>query len=669
MKLLKPFLLITLSFVVSFYIIIASKANTLSQYINSGYLDNIPFGSHSHWIQPWRAYLETIPAQKFLDGIGVVWNIQNSVGNPEIVAQMLAKHGFTRVRLEIGWNHLDYDDEAKFVSGSEEKFKQTLLALKKNNIRPLILLNSHHNKPCPARKKKYTVLRDTYAGSTQIELNDARGLRANYSGLSKLHSRSWAAEYLITDISDNVITISKPLPIDLKFGESIDITTLKYRPFSKPNSKYYAETIAGWKQYLATVTNFVKDTLNTQTSGDKGFDLEIWNELTFGSNFLYINKYYEPDFDRYEAKSIWENLVRETASYVDAHHDDFLGVEIGNGFSSTIPWLASSQQPLRIDALCKHPYKNRVLYPEDEKKSQGLNALLQEDSWIPTYSAFFPEYSATALQTETILRDAAPVTTKISRQDHGRFARVIDGNVVPTPVWITEVNLNLLKDNPLISAENALEIKAKAISRYFCFYLNKGVTRIYIFAVGGLKKNLGEGDKSLGILQANFLEYAKKDNLTYPLDEELYASLALKVLSRIVDKMSVELDRNLTQTDSLSLTSVTDRHDNYQFQGDGSKEHPNLYDRDVFAFLPFQVNQHKFVIPYYVMTRDIMKDLIPEKFTLEVEAKELEGELQVEAYDPISDTIIPVEVKQQQRKLTLTVTATDYPCLLTIKEK
>jgi hypothetical protein len=48
----------------------------------------------------------------------------------------------------------------------------------------------------------------------------------------------------------------------------------------------------------------------------------------------------------------------------------------------------------------------------------------------------------------------------------------------------------------------------------------------------------------------------------------------------------------------LTLDSITDTHNHYQFAGAGTAAHPNLYDRDVFAFLPFQVNAKRFVIPY-----------------------------------------------------------------------
>jgi hypothetical protein len=84
------------------------------------------------------------------------------------------------------------------------------------------------------------------------------------------------------------------------------------------------------------------------------------------------------------------------------------------------------------------------------------------------------------------------------------------------------------------------------------------------------------------------------------------------------------------------VVSISDKHDHYQFVGDGTAAHPNLYNRDVFAFLPYQVNSKRFVIPYYVMTRDVTKDLPPEQFTVQIKGIKGDG-ASVIAYDPMND--------------------------------
>ena len=573
------------------------------------------------------------------------------------MAQMLAKYGVRQARVEMNWGNTKFEDEnihrnPKVLNSFEAK----LLALKKYGIRPLILLNAHQGAPCPVKFFERTMAADANAGDIKIQLNNVSELKIGYSGISNL-TDYWAAEILITNISGNTVTLSKPLPNSIKAGESVKIATLKYRPFSVPGSKDYQNTIAGWKSYVGTVAKFATEVLGTTKSFDKGFDLEIWNELTFGSKFLYINEYYAQDVYNYKENSIWSNLVEETANYVEKHSDDFQGVKITNGFANTIPWPASSQQPARINAISKHPYRDRNNYPQDEVNTQEVNAIGNIDNtFVPTYSTLFPEYFGTAIKTETLVRDMGPLISKVHGIDHGRYAR---GSDDPVPVWITEVNILPKRIDPNITVENALAVKAKTTARYLCFYLNKGARRVYLYdAVGG--------DTGWGIVKQRFLDYSEQNTL-YPHDDRDYTSPALQTIERTIVKMSEKLERNLTKTRSLEVVSISDTHNNYQFKGDGSKAHPNLYDRDVFAFLPFQVNAKRFVIPYYVMTRDIAKTLKPEKFTVKV--KGIEGDSLVTAYDPIEDTDIPVTVKTRKtNSLTLEMTATDYPYLLTVQE-
>jgi hypothetical protein len=132
--------------------------------------------------------------------------------------------------------------------------------------------------------------------------------------------------------------------------------------------------------------------------------------------------------------------------------------------------------------------------------------------------------------------------------------------------------------------------------------------------------------------------------------------------------MNQQVDANLTSTRPLQVASISDTHDHYQFAGDGTTAHPNLYNRDVFAFLPFQVNARRFIIPYYVMTRDITKDLPPEQFTVQIKGLKGNG-ASVSAYDPINNKEVPVVVKgKAQDSLSVNLTATDYPYLLTVQE-
>jgi hypothetical protein len=641
----------------------ALSSITLEPYIEPRQFTELRFGTQSHWLQPWRAYLETVPAKTFLDGIGAVFKVSEPT-SPALVAQMLAKQGVRVARFEIGWGQIDYDDETRIRA--EDDFRSRLLGLQQHGIRPLILLNANQGRPCPLRSLTRTVTGDAAAGDLRIQLDDVSELQVGYSGISDL-TENWAAEALITNISNRTVTLSKPLPQGITAGTSVEIDTLKYRPFAPPDSEDYQNTIAGWRRYADTVAAFVTDVLGTTEQSDKGFDMEIWNELSFGSKFLNINQYYtETPYDYGEAKegSVRKRLVEETAAYARTHPEHFQGVKFTNGFASTIPWPASSLQPLEVVALSKHPYPKFRQFPQDENKGRPMNALYQEedkDTFVPpTYSVLFPEYSAAALQSSTIVRDMGPITSDIYNTEHGRYARVVNSEVVPTSVWITEANINPFQYDRSITEERASTIQAKTVARYLCFFLNKGVTRLYLFAAG--KEN------GMGIVKQNFLDYVEQPNAQYPADDSIYTSLTLTTVGRLVRKMSEQVDLNLRNPRQLEVVSVGDSHNHAQFTGDGTEAHPNLFDREVFVVLPYQVNARRFIIPYYVMTRDVMQDLPPEAFTVQIKGLRSDR-LSVTVYDPIQDKTVPVTVRGRgSDTLSLDLTATDYPYLLTIEE-
>ena len=622
-------------------------------YTDRSYLTDVPFGAHSFWLQPWRAYQETMPAHRFVDGVGV--GLSTGGTDPDLLLRMLAEHGVRNGRIEIGWGSMGWDGELKNAA----KYRRLLRACKEYDVRPVILLNAHQGVPCPMRSFQRTVTADAPEGATEITLNSTEDLVVGRSGLSGL-TGYWAAEALITDIDDRTVTVSKPLPEPISAGSTVDIATLKYRPFGKPGTDDYRRTMRGWKRYAAAVAELAADALGTTGSEDLGFDLEVWNELTFGSEFLYINHYYEGEPYDYDENSIWSNLVEVTASYAESHPDDFSGVRISNGFANTIPWPASSQQPARVHALSKHPYPGRKNYPEDEQDGTLINALGRENDSgsTPDFSAFFPEYYATAFQTETLVRDMGPITTEHGGAEHGRYAR--PGN--PCPVWMTEFGF-VPTEVGVEDDQRALQLKAKFAARSYCFFLNKGVEKLQMHTAV-----TGGGDTGMSMMSEKFIEYARNHS-GYPTDPETYASPALKVLARISRRMRKGMDRELEDTRELEVRSLSDEHDNYQFKGQGTPEHPSLHDREMFAFLPFHANPDRFVIPYYVVTLDIQESLPPERFTVEIGG--LDGEdADISAYDPIEDTSVPTQVERRGPDyLTVQLKTVDYPRLLIIEER
>jgi hypothetical protein len=635
----------------------ATAQGLSSPYTDPQYQTKVPFGSHSHYVQPWRATLETVPARQFLNALGVVLDVQDGQ-HMDLIVQMLARHGIKNTRLEIGWGNLRYEDESLRLS---DAMVTTLRACKRWGIRPLILLNGNSGVPCPCKLFDRAVTAAAKKGDRTVTLEKTDDLVAGRSGLSQL-TGYWAAEALVTKIDGHIVTLSKPLPKDIPAGSRVPMATLKYRPFSVPGSADDNETLNGWKQYTETVTEAVTRALGTQNAADKGFDLEIWNEMSFGSDFISINRYYDPAPYKYNGDAAWGDIVKATADAADAHPAKFAGIQLCDGFSNTLPWQASSTEPARVHALSHHPYAGRKTFPKDDQGDILLDARLNEDrtKFVPAYTEDFPEYFATALQTEYILRDSSPLTTDIYGTKHGRFARVVNGKVVPCPVWITEVgyapNEDGVQDGPA-----ALALKGKTTARYFCFYVNKGVERLILFNTSG-------GDTWLGLVQDNFLAFCKTHTM-YPQDDTSYTSPALRVTAHLASAMASGLDPHLASARLLSVIAVRDTHGHAQFHGDGTPAHPDLFDRDVLAILPYQVNARRFVIPYYVMTRDVKTALTPETFTVTLGSLQGAGAV-VTAYDPILNSRVPLKViARGPDRLTLALTATDYPYLLTVQEK
>src|SRR3954447_4820324 len=105
----------------------------------------LAFGKRSHWLQPWRAYLDTPPATRLRDAIGINFNVKPQ--DAEATAALLQRSGFRRARIEIGWDQISYDHPDEL--GKHEALHPLLGALGRHGIRPLILLNANHGAPGP----------------------------------------------------------------------------------------------------------------------------------------------------------------------------------------------------------------------------------------------------------------------------------------------------------------------------------------------------------------------------------------------------------------------------------------------------------------------------------------------------------------------------------------
>jgi hypothetical protein len=721
--------------------------------IDPRFLTGVPFGTSSFWIQPWRAYLDTWPASRLLDALGINFNV--GPAKAQATAQLLQDSGFKLARREIGWGSLSYSEPTKFTNESE--LRTILSALHDHGLRPLIMLNANSGNPGPAKHLSLETTAAAPAGSQTVTLTPASAA-AVVPGKTGFDSLSFggAPDILITAVgAGDEATLSMPLPSALPAGRH-PATTLLYAPFQRPTlpdgqpNPAFQETLAGWLSYVSSVSQ-----LASSVVGPEGYDLEIWNELGFGSQFLNSEHYYSSSSEPAaqaadgatgtEASSEPQNgvesqygstaasgeaeagaaegesaadgetsgaatevqqemtkgqvtlavikaLLHETVAYVrDPANGISPSVGITDGFASQSPFPSGAGAPVGLTALSKHPYAGELSYPSaySFRNIVPLNALGQRDIekgsetplFVPTYDSLFPEFTLTATHTETLIRDIAPFTTDIYGFPHGREVGPPGGS--PTQEWVTEYNLSsnhapvvgpdettpATGPSATLTSADKQHFQAKVALRSLVADVSKGISREYFYAAapGGLS-----------LVGEEFFSALESDPSAYPGDG-LGGETMTGLRNMLAQFQGPGPEGSARQ---LTLTAIAQDGNHAQFTGDGTAAHPDLYDRDVLAVFPFQSSPSRFVIPVYVMTRNLLTlyepnqpntdihrfDLPDETFRITIgNLPENSGPPTVSAYDPLRDESTPVSlVSQTGSTATIEIAATDYPRILTL---
>jgi hypothetical protein len=656
-----------------------AHAGTLSDPINPWQQTALSsFPDRSHWLQPWRGYLDTVPASRLRNAIGINFDLPS--GEAQATARLLAASGFRRARIEEAWGKVNYNDRSRLDNLAD--FRASLIALRDWGIRPLILLNAHHGAPTPAKRFNARITASAPKGARQVKLDatTASAVVPGRTGLDAFHAYK-AADILFTGVKTNrTATLSKPLPEQLGAG-SYPATTLAYQPFQQPflsngsRNPVFEQTLAGWLSYVDLVTREARNTL-----GSTNFDVEVWNEISFGSDFLDANTYYDPDQNIGTGDTNRAILERTIAWIRDPAHG-LTGVGIGNGFANQTPFPAGTTSPVGLTAIDKHPYRGMMRFPGAQLNTnqRPLNALGQPDgtlinnTWVdrytPSYEVFFPEYFLSAIQAETLVRDISPISTPIGSVMHGRNTHPPGGP--PPQVWITETGMDLFSANPdgsppaaYLSAADIAHLRAKAALRAAVAFVNKGVSAVDFYSAK---------DPNYALIPSSFFDQVDVAGGAYPGDAAGGETMA--AMRRMMAPFAGPAQFSARQ---LSLQSISDQGDQIQFSGDGTSAHPSLYNRDVLAFLPFQVTDNRFVIPVYIMTRNIAKlyrpeasDSDPSRYDLPPASYQLTiggvdgGMASVSAYDPLSDTSEPIRVvSRAPDSLVVDMPLTDSPRLL-----
>jgi hypothetical protein len=632
----------------------AESWTALSTPIDSAQQTLLPFGARSFWLQPWRAYLDTVPGTTLRDALGINFNLEPD--QAARTAHLLAAAGVRRARVEFGFNSVRYDDPSSLANPG--RFDAILQALKDNGIRPLLLLNANHDEPTPVLRQTLTLAANAPAGATSIHFTpDSVGaIVPGRTGFDRADGK--AADVLITAVQpDGTGTLSKPLPSALPAGP-VATTTLRYAPFAAPDNAdgtpnaSFEDTLAGWLRYVGAVTSRARADL-----GGDDFDVEIWNEVSFGSDFLDAHTYYTTlPAALTGTGDVQRALLERTVAWLRDPAHGVSGIGIGDGFASETPWPSGATEPAGVTAIDKHPYASVRDYPADaQANTTGVGPDGTPTTWSPNLRAFFPEYWLSGLQTETLIRDLAPDTESVYGTPHGRLTAPGGGGA--PQMWITEAGMDLadgrLPQSELTPAAKR-HILTKGVLRSLVAHVNKGVTALDFYAARGDVYGL--------------------------VDEGFYAGGAdggetVDALARLMAPF--EAAQPLSRPRALTLRSIADDHDHVQFAGDGTAAHPPLYDRDVVAVLPFQLADDRFAIPAYVMTRDLTHlyapsaprddvtrwDMPPERFRIALGG--LSPGVRLSAQDPLTGQSVPVTVvSRAPDQVVIELPLTDSPRII-----
>jgi hypothetical protein len=696
----------------------ASYSGVTTDPIDPHYLTEVPFGTSSFWIQPWRAYLDTWPASRLLESVGVNFNAPQRTF--ESNAQILQDSGFKFARIGINWYSLSYSEPNVFWNEAEKRAR--LQALVRHGLRPLILLDAPSGAPAPSRNVTLTTTVEAPLGATTVQLSPESAALV-VPGKTGFNCLSFCGnpDILITAVDANgVATLSKPLPQALAAGGHAG-RTLLYAPFQKPTlpngapNPVFEETLAGWIHYVAEVTK-----LAASVAGPGGYDLEIWNELTWGSQFLNSEHYYTLGSSSEEEcleeplpeigttgeceqrllkekesvnKEIRTALMNATIAYV-RNPENGIGPEVGitDGFASQTPFPSGASAPIGLTALSKHPYATLKEFPSYYTVNgiRPINALGLGDrqsrtnpapQFIPSFTSLFPEFRLSALATETLVRDVAPFVTEIYGNPHGRTVGPEGGE--PLQKWITEYNLGFKKTTlpvgpdgvtpqlTVVSPADKVHFEAKALLRSLVATVGKGIQRDYFYAA----TKAGP----LSMISESFEAAAEADPSSYPGD-----SLGGEVMDGFRNMLAqfAGPGPGAGGARQLQLLSIAQYGNHAQFRGDGTAAHPPLYDREVLGVFPFQSAPGKFEIPVYVMTRDLLTlyqplalpteihrfDLPDEHFRITLGNLPKGGVPTITAYDPLRNERTPAHlVSQEGSTATIEIAATDYPRILTVQ--
>lgn len=679
----------------------------------------IPFGCTSYYLTPWRAYMDTHPASRFGRIQAVNWS-DLSAPESEATMRLLAEAGFRSFRLEIGWGHFDFDDESQLSAREVERLKLVLPLAKKYKLRPMILLNAHSGGPCPRRTVPVELAAAAPAGARELRLKGGFApFRTGRTGLN--NQEQWVAFPLITGLAPQpdgtvLAQLSAPLNRAVPAGKA-ELTELKYAPFSgdvledgTPNPEA-RETVDGWCRYVKHVTCAVRDILDSGDPEDAGFDVEVWNEYSFGSQFVWERNYYRParKFRSYPAYAIAgkttadaevqaEIVLPLTIELVNDPAMRLPGVRVVSGFSNQRPWDNGSEMWPGQAGFSRHYYTNLDCSDTWHDSTGYLSAATENPDrlrrppldaqgkpgkgFVPELRFSLPESPCFGIKTEFMIRDMQPFPGPWAH--HHRFSH--PGTGKPALLWETEFNTYRRPFAELLEKAYGVKrgdprlqpvlqaVAAKALVRSFVFYCHKGIDTLFVFAVRN-----GEDEFSI-LPEAYFRALARN---RYQLNDEVRRAAGPQIAAASNLNRLLGGAKPLESTRRLTVRKLVEHRPRLVFRGDGTAAAPDRFHRDDFACLPFQLDASSYAVGFYVVTRDLLHGWNPQLDLLDPRRYEMPeqrfdltlGNLngigaKLEIYDPILDRTFPVRpLAASGDALTVPLPTVDYPRFLIVREK
>jgi len=194
------------------------------------------------------------------------------------------------------------------------------------------------------------------------------------------------------------------------------------------------------------------------------------------------------------------------------------------------------------------------------------------------------------------------------------------------------------------------KLKTQCALRSYCLWINKGIDVLDYFCAYDAKVT------GMGLLPSDI------KNIRADVKWEDIATPPMKAVRNL--SRAMEGAKPLEKKVALSAQVEELGEPRKIFEGDA--KHPPLWQRQAFAVLPFQVDEHRFVIAVYAMTYDVTKKFEPEQYRVTLGG--FGGKVQsVALYDPVADAKERANLKADGADgVTVEFEATDTPQLLTI---